>query len=136
MGVGLKRVKRKNNPYEAACFVSELKWTIGPDTSNVLNVGIQFCDANYNAIGGVGQVRAYLSDNPDGSTLTGTTPNGSVAIGTNGVAIPLIAKQVFELISNKSGQVDLNIGNSTGHTFYLVVLMPDGAIRVSPAIVV
>lgn len=137
MAKGPRRLPAKSSPFEAANFVATAQFTVGTSSGNVCNVAVQLGDANFNALDGIGHVRAYLSDSADGHTLSGTTPNGSVAIGTNGVVLVQdVSKLLFQIISNSTGEFDLNIGDSAGHTWYLVVLLPDGSIAVSPAITV
>ena len=123
-------------PFMAANVVGHVSFAVGPLTSHVINVAVQLQDANWQNLTQRGAVRAYLSDNADGSTLTATAPGTSVGIGTNGLELELVTKKVFELVSNASGQVDLNLSDNTGaKTWYLVVILPDGSLNISPAMI-
>lgn len=128
----------KKNPYRAHPFhsgvVNNIEFTIGAEASDVINVGIQFKDGNRNVAQRAGVI-AYLSDDANGDSVTGTAPAGGVAVGTDGLAIPLVADKAFQLVSEADGHVDLDITNaSTTPTFYLVVILPDGTLSVSDAI--
>ena len=131
----------KESPFAAANYVSDCIFTVGPEVGgNAINVAVQLVDANFNPIPGTsqeigpGQVTCYLSDNPDGSTVTGTTPT-SVLIGTNGLILAsVVTLKLFEILSNALGQFDLNVTKAAAHDYYLVVCMPDGSIRVSPIV--
>jgi hypothetical protein len=110
------------------------EFTIGDEETDVINVAIQLTDNAGDPIEVAAAVRAYLSDDADGSSLAATAPDGGVAIGANGVAIPLVADKAFELVSAADGTVDLDIEESGAATFYLVLIMPDGRLVVSDAI--
>ena len=78
----------------------------------------------------------YLSDNSNGSTLTATATSSALAIGTNGVLMVInVTGKYCDVITNTSGQVDLNIiQTATPQAYYPVVLMPDGSIVVGPIV--
>lgn len=133
---GLRRTPAKTSPFEAACVVDLATFTIAAQVSRTINVAMQLKDADGNALVVRGAVDAYLSDNADGSTLTASTPTSTVAIGTNGLLINQVTDKAFKLVSNASGQVDINVINSGSHTYYLALVMPDGGIQVSGAIAI
>src|SRR5579872_7329814 len=101
-------------PFLAANTVNHVGFTIGPLTAHVINIALQLQDANWQNISQRACVQCYLSDNADGSTLTATAPGTSVGIGTNGLELEYVTKKVFDLISNASGQVDLNLSDNIG----------------------
>jgi hypothetical protein len=105
--------------------VTDVDFTVGAEAGNVINVGVKLNTA--------GSVFAYISDNADGSTVAGTAPD-TVAIGTDGLAIPLVAGKAFQLVSEADGDIDINITEVGADTWYLVVVLSTGEIRVSGAI--
>jgi hypothetical protein len=119
-------------PYETSA-VSSAEFTIGAETSNIINVGIQLKngvnDLDYRCA-----LHAYLSTDAEGDDVVGTAPT-TVAIGTDGVCIPLVTGKCFLLISEADGDIDLNITLSSGAaTYYLVLLLPNGKTVASGAI--
>lgn len=63
--------------------------TVGAEAGNVINVGIQLEDwLNQSELGERAKIFAYLSDDVNGDSIAGTVPD-SVAIGTDGLMIPL-----------------------------------------------
>lgn len=63
--------------------------TVGAEAGNVINVGIQLEDwLNQSELGERAKIFAYLSDDANGDSIAGTVPD-SVAIGTDGLMIPL-----------------------------------------------
>lgn len=120
----------------AYCVAGLATFTIGAKVANVINVAVQLQDVRQQSVGQITHVEAYLSDNADGSTLTATAATSALAIGTNGVIIStLTTEKAVLVISNKTGQFDINITQTaTPQAYYLAVMMPDGSIVVSPII--
>jgi hypothetical protein len=109
-------------------------FVIGAQGGDVINVGIQLKDSAGADLAVRGAVRAYLSDDANGDSIAATAPDGGVAIGTDGVAIPLVAGKAFELVSEADGDIDLNITESSADTWFLILVMPDGRLVASGAI--
>lgn len=118
--------------YESG-VVNNASFVIGAETENVINVGIQLKDVGRDLTQRA-CIKAYLSDDATGDSVAGTAPT-TVAIGTDGVIMPLIAGKVFMLTSEADGDIDINITLSSGaDTWYLVLVMPDGHLEISNAI--
>lgn len=131
---GAASIPSKYNAFKAALAVNDVEFTIGDEASNIINVALQFKGPDLNDATQRVSVTAYLSDDEDGSSVAGTAPT-TVAIGTDGVAIPLVTGKCFQLISEEDGTLDLDVTLSSGaDTFYLVVVMPDGSLKVSEEI--
>lgn len=110
-------------------------FTIGAEAANVINIAIQLTDRNNgNEMGERSSIFAYLSDDANGNSIAGTAPSGGIAIGTDGLAIPLVANKAFMLTSEVDGDIDLNITEAGVDTWYLILVMPDGKLLVSGAI--
>jgi len=110
-------------------------FVIGAETGgNTINVGVQIKDANGADIGTRQQLRAYLSDDANGDSIAGTAPSGGVAIGTDGLAIPVVAGKAFLLTTEADGDIDLNVVEAGVATWYLIIVMPNGKLAPSGAI--
>lgn len=118
----------------ATAPIGDHTFTIGAEAGNVINVAIQLVDAKGAARAVHGGLLAYLSDDANGNSIVATAPSGGVAIGTDGLAIPLVAGKAWLLVSEADGDIDLNITEAGAKTCYLVLVQPDGNLRVSGAI--
>jgi len=121
--------RSKGNPWAAGAV--GVKWTIAVEAANIINVGALLKGNN-----GVVAVRGYLSDSAAGAGLVATAPSGAVAIGTDGVLWDDgVAKKTFNLLSTSGGAIDINITEAGVKTLYVVLVMPDGSLAISPAVV-
>lgn len=107
---------------------------VGTEVPNDINVTIQLEDADGTDIATRASVFAYLSDDANGDSVTGTAPDGGVAIGTDGLAIPIVAGKFFLLTSESDGDIDITLTDSGTPTFYLIVIHPSGLLTASGAI--
>lgn len=107
--------------------------TVAAENTNVVAVAVQLKDSGGKDLTVRGTCFAYLSDDPNGDSVVATAPD-TVAIGTDGLAIPLVAGKCFMLTSEADGDVDLNITEDGAKTCYLVLVMPSGKRVVSSAI--
>ena len=108
--------------------------SVGTEADDAIAITIQLKDKrNGNALAERASILAYISDDANGNSVAGTAPD-SVAIGTDGLAIPLVAGKCFLLTSEADGDIDLAIGEDGADTWYLVLVMPHGELIVSGAI--
>jgi hypothetical protein len=107
---------------------------VGAQAGDVINVAIQLKDSAGADLAVRGSVLAYLSDDAGGDSIAGTAPSGGVAVGTDGLAIPLVAGKAFQLVSEADGDIDLDITEAGADTWYLILVMPDGRLVASGAI--
>jgi hypothetical protein len=108
--------------------------TVGTENTNSINVAIQLLDGADDALATRAGIMAYLSDDANGDSVAGTAPDGNVAVGVDGVLIPVVANKAFYLISEADGDIDLDIGESGTDTWYLILVMPSGELIASEAI--
>jgi hypothetical protein len=112
----------------------DVDFTIGAEAADVINVAIQLNKPNGVALDRVQHVIAYLSDNADGLNFSTDAPSGGVAIGTDGSLVAL-GTNTWLLQSEADGDIDLNITEAAGDTWYLVIVGLDGRmLAVSAAI--
>jgi hypothetical protein len=115
--------------------VCDVGFTIGAEAANVINVALQLKDANGDDLNERANVAAYLSADANGDAIAATAPDGGVAVGTDGLAIPVVASKAFLLTSESDGDVDLNLTHAAGAlTLYLIVVLPTGVLKASGAI--
>jgi len=115
---------------------------VGDEAANVINVAIQLEDADGVALAIRGSILAYLSDDANGDSVVATEPDGGIAIGTDGLLVPLltgsagseVAASIFQLTSEADGDIDIDITESGTDTFYLILVMPNGKLIASGAI--
>lgn len=115
-------------------LIGNAVFTVSSENSDVINVSVQLKDKVGTNLAIVASIQIYLSDNSDGSTLASTAPSGGIAIGTNGLLLPIISDKYSTAISTSSGIFDIDITEVTGKTFYVVAILPLGNIVVSSAV--
>lgn len=126
--MGLPQKDTTSNKVVGATFA------IGAEGGDSINVGVQLLGIDGAPADRRMAVVAYLSDDANGDSVAATAPDGNVAIGTDGVLIPLVADKAFQLISEADGHIDLDIGEAGAATWYLVVVLPSGDLVPSGAI--
>ena len=86
-------VQETENKYEAIRELQnshlDASFTIGAETSNVINVAIQLKYDKRRADSVRRAVLAYLCDDAAGDSIVATKPDGGVAIGTDGLLVPV-----------------------------------------------
>lgn len=128
----LPRVADKDNPYYSG-LVANATLTPGAETANAINVAGKLLGPDQKPIQERGSVLCYLSDDALGDSVAAAAPNGGAAIGTNGLAVPLVAGKCFLVTSEADGTFDLTITESSAKTFWLVVVLPHGRLVVAAA---
>jgi hypothetical protein len=125
---------QKQSPWLSNTY-GACKFTVGAKLTNTINVAVQLADYRYNNIAQVAHSYVYLASTPAG-LLSAVPTSSPLVIGTNGQILLIdTVGLICRVVSNASGQFDLNIIQTAGGTpYYLVVLMPDGSIEVSPLI--
>lgn len=127
MGSGPDQVDFDSSPLSASI-------TVGTEATNVINVAVQLKNASGGNLAARGSVIAYLSDDANGDSIAATAPSGGVAVGTDGLAIPLVADKAFCLVSESDGDIDLDITEVGADTWYLIIVTPAGELIASDAI--
>ena len=114
--------------------VLDATFTIGAEAANAITVAIQLLDGNGREITWRAAVDFYLSDDANGDSITATGPGVSITADPDGVYQPFIAVKAGRLISEADGDIDFKIGETGGATWYLVLILPGGKLKVSGAI--
>ena len=121
-------VARDANQLRAASFV------VGAEAGNAITVAVQLKNVTGTDLAERGSLLAYLSDDANGDSLAATAPSGNVVIGTDGLAIPLVAKKCFLLTSEADGDIDITVNEAVVATWFLLLVLPNGKLAVSSAI--
>lgn len=128
------KMASKHNPF-AQSGVRDASFTIGTESGGgAIIVSIQLKDANGKDMAVRTCVPFYFSDDANGDSVIATAHSGAVAIGTDGVARFITAKKDGFLTSEADGDIDISITEAGAKTAYLVLVMPDGTLKVSGAI--
>lgn len=132
-------MSKENLLTKGVALAGHMEWadadiSVSAEDTNVVTVTIQL----KNGVGGERSERtavlAYLSDDANGDSVVATAPDGGVAIGTDGLAIPLVANKAFLLVSEADGDIDLEVTESGTDTFYLILILPNGDLIASDAL--
>lgn len=108
--------------------------TVGTESSNVVNVAVQFKDINDTDMAAPVYATIYFSDDAAGQTIA-TTAIDTVAIGTDGTIIKEItAGKHYDVVSEADGDLDLNLTQDAADTLYMQVVCPDGSLKTSSVI--
>lgn len=118
----------------AGSLLGSITFVVGSEAGDVINVALQFKDVEAADMAVRIGVFAYLSDDANGDSIAATAPDGGIAIGTDGLAIPVVADKAWQLTSEVDGDLDIDITESGIDTWYLIVRMPDGSLLASTAI--
>lgn len=131
----LNQVTSPNSPYESN-HITGAEFTIGAENTGAgtINVGIQLLGKDKLPLTSHGSVFAYLSNDANGNSLITTAHSSGGAIGTDGLAIPLVTNKAWMLTSEADGDIDITFTEAGALTCYLVVVLPDGSLVVSDAI--
>lgn len=125
-------VSAVHSPYKSL-KIEGVGFTVGAEAANAITVSLQLT-LNDRDLGQRGGVLAYLSDDANGDSVAASAPSGGVAVATDGLAIPLVAGKTWLLVSEADGDIALTLTEATAKTFYLVIVLPSGELKVSPAI--
>ena len=129
------KLPAKHNPFNAACAVASATFTLDTESSNEITVAIQMLDPNGEACGQRVSVPFYLSDDANGDSILAVAVT-TLAAGTDGIYMEDVAGKAGRIVSEADGDMDLSITFTGGaKTVYVVLVMPDGSLVVSGAVV-
>lgn len=113
--------------------VGGVAFTIGAESTDVINVAVQINDGKEPALEAIG-FTWYLSDVSTGLDHSSDAPSGGVAIGTDGSIEELTANLFGHGVTEIDGDWDIDITEAGTDTWHLVIVLADGRINVSAAI--
>ena len=107
--------------------------TVGTESTSVVNVAVQFNDANGDAVTEAVVADVYFSDDAAGQTLP--TALDTVAVGPDGTVLKEITTGIYyAVISEADGDLDLNLTQNAADTMYMHIVNPDGTLTTSTVI--
>ncbi len=113
--------------------VGGAEFTIGDESTDIINVAIQLQDEAGNDIDFKGVVDFWLSSDSDGDTLASAA--SALAIGTDGTILVEYTSNILgKVVSEADGDIDINITDSETATYYLNIGLPSGKYVTSDAI--
>jgi len=116
-------------------LINTCEFTIGTETTDVINISIQLKDYQNNNINFIANIFGYLSDDINGISLLSTEHSGGWAIGTSGLLLPIIANKTAYFTTNITGEFNIDITDIGNKTAYLVIVLPNGKTITSSAII-
>lgn len=122
-------------------IASGVSFVIGAEVADVINVAIQVTGEKAGEqgvnLGEVLALLAYWSDDAGGDGLgpISAAHSGGTAIGTAGTLAELIADQVFLLITDLNGAINIDVTHVGAKTANFVVAAPDGRVFSSVSVV-
>jgi len=115
---------------EKNCAYS-VTFTIAAAGATVL-VALQLKDYAGNALTAKNAVTVYCSSDTTGDTLVALT---TLVDATHGFSNILLATKIFHLVTEDTGIVDVTLDGTAAMTVYMNVILPNGKIVTSGAIV-
>lgn len=131
--MSLRKLAGKRNPFASGVF-DNVGFSIGVEGSNTIIVAVQL-KRGLSDIAVRARCRMFLSDDANGDSIIAVAVT-ALAAGTDGWYEAITAAKSGHFTSEADGDIDVSINFTGGaKTVYLGVEMPDGAIRMSNAIV-
>jgi hypothetical protein len=131
--MGIVKQPRAKSPW-ADSEVGNATFTVGAEAGNARAVAVQLKDANGGNPAKRLVVTAYVSDAATGAGVAAAAPDGGAAVSVGALLAAVVAGKVLKLISSATGAFTVTLTESTAKTFYLCVILPDGTVKVSPAV--
>lgn len=99
-------------------------FTIGVESSDIINIGIQVRDAKGADIAHCHMMFGWISSDSDGNTLEATPPD-ALAIGTDGTLFKSGGDSLvmFHVLTEADGDIDINCTQDAADTYYLNLLI-------------
>lgn len=133
MAFGQRPGPAKDAAARAFCAANLAAFSIGTPGGGLVNVAVTLQDAQGVSPGQRVSLPFYLASTATGDTITPSA--ATIAIGTKGgPLLQIVSGKAYHVVSDANGQFDINI-TATGVTYYLVLIMPDGSLVISSAIV-
>lgn len=127
----MSRIPSSESPYQSN-YVGRVSVSLTDETGDARTATITMKTDRGEAIAQRAALHAYLSDDAEGDGLCASAPSSGVIIGANGSLIEPISDKVFILISDAAGVVKITLTEVSTKTFYLVIILPDATLSVTP----
>lgn len=108
--------------------------TLTAESGNARTQSLQLTDATGADLAKRGMVQVYLSNDANGDTIATAGNPAGLAAGTDGLYQQLTQHLAGFFTSEADGDIDVTITNTGSGSVYLVVVLPNGALKVSGAI--
>jgi hypothetical protein len=135
---------RKPNPHtlrvgptdvvDFAGAVAGASFTVSAEVSNVRTIAIQLKDGTGADIAARQAVRIAVFADANGDAFAATGGSTGIAIGTDGALVPIVAKKLFEVVSEADGDIDLTWTDTGTEAAFLGIILPNGKLVMSTAL--
>jgi hypothetical protein len=130
---GIRKLPNKRNPFATGVF-DNVTFSIAAEGSNTIIASVQL-KRGLTDIAKRAFCHMYLSDDANGDSIIAVAVT-ALAAGTDGMYQALVAAKSGFFTSEADGDIDVSINYTGGaKTVYLVVVLPNGELMVSSAIV-
>lgn len=124
----------RRGTFENAGAVGGASITVGAESANVRAITIQLQKADGTDIAERQSVRIAVLADANGDAFVTTGGSTGIAIGTDGALLPIVAKKLFQAISEADGDIDLTWTDTGTEVAYLAVILPTGKMVISSAL--
>jgi len=107
--------------------------TVATESAQAIKLAIQLKDYAGNDLTVRNSLWAYMSKDAAGDVIIETAFDG-IAAGTDGLCQQLTTGQLLLLTSEADGDIDLTVSETEAFLGYLVLILPNGKLKVSGAI--
>lgn len=114
--------------------VASASIVVGAENANVRAITIQLKDAQGNDLAHRAMVRIAVLADANGDAFVVTGGSTGIAIGADGALLPIVAKKLFQAISEADGDIDLTWTDTGTEVAYLAVILPNGRMIISAAL--
>ncbi len=124
-----------NNAEDAKGGVAGATFTVGAPHTSLVNVAIQLTDEAGNDVAVVATVSILLFADVVGVAINAIALD-TVAIGTDGVLVTVVANEMYQAVSEADGDIDINFTEATATgDLYLGVVLPNGKIAIATDVI-
>lgn len=113
--------------------VHDATFVIGSEVSEKITVSIQLLDHLGNELTQRSSVKVLLLDDANGDAFN-TDNYTTIAAGTDGALVEVVADQVLECISENDGDLDIDLTITGAATTYVAVVTASGELVISDAV--
>ncbi len=136
---GIPNVTAQNAVLDAMTItqgaVAGATFTVGDPHTSLVNVAIQLTDEQGDDMAVISSVTILLFADVAGAAINAIALD-TVAIGTDGVLVTVVANEMYQAVSEADGDIDINFTEATATgDMYLAVVLPNGKIVVATDVI-
>lgn len=113
--------------------VASVEFSVGAEDTNVIIVGCQAKDVLGNDCAETVSFKVLICADAAGAAFT--DEDFTIAAGTDGALVEVVADKVLEVVTESDGDADISLTNTGASTVYLLAVGPTGKIIGTSAVV-